>query len=621
MSASVFLVAISLNFLSTYFFQQKIGLTPAPTAQVKALVTAQGWHQLDPLPPAKEVWECSVIVVGGSLGGVAAASEAMQSGAKTCLIELTPWLGGQISSQGVSAVDESLAMRAKENYSKSWIQFKQLIKQQPVELPPASKTPLVKVADINSCWVGKLCFPPLAGANAAEQLLQSSSQLAPGSRWGTSIAFKGAEFDSTGRNIVAIYAVRRIPRHQNYRPKGRLSQELTSWYSWFDDEDFEKVPLRLQAPANSRAIIIDATDTGELVGWAGIPQRLGSESRATTGEIHASLKDNPECTQAFTFPFVLALQDDGSLSRLRLSQVQPGISKEEHQRDYSIKGFPMFAGRSFFNYRRIVSQNRNDPFVETPMLGDMTLVNWNRGNDWNVMNPPLILTQEQITTSKQRQNWMGGLSLEALKEAEDHALLFAKWLMETQSKPGFPLAYLSGTESLMGTDSGLSMMPYIREGRRILGRKAYKQNEFMMREADLRTDVSGGRDFSATMVGITHYDIDLHGCRYRNWEPANEATKAPAREFVVRPTLIPIESMIPQRIDNLLIGGKGIAVTHIVNAVTRIHNSEWSIGGAAGVTAAWLLTQPNLTPEQIVPQHRMPQLQQTFTQLGLRLSW
>ncbi len=621
MSASIFLVAISLNFLSTYFFQQKIGLTPTPTAPVKALVTSQGWPQLEPLPPAKEVWECSVIVVGGSLGGVAAATEAMRSGAKTCLIELTPWLGGQISSQGVSAVDESLAMRAKENYSKSWIEFKQLIKQQPVELPQASNTQQVKVADINSCWVGKLCFPPLAGANAAEQLLQSSSQLAPGSRWGTSIAFKGAEFDSTGRNIVAIYAIRRVTRTHNYIPKGRLSQELTSWYSWYDDEDFEKVPLRLQAPANSRAIVIDATDTGELVGWAGISQRLGSESRATTGEIHASLKDNPECTQAFTFPFVLALRDDGGLSRDRLSHVQPGISKEEHRRDYSIKGFPMFAGRSFFNYRRIVSQNRNDPFVDTPLLGDMTLVNWNRGNDWNVMNPPLILTQEQITTSKQRQNWMGGLSLEALKQAEDHALLFAEWLMETQSKPGFPLAYLSGKESLMGTDSGLSMMPYIREGRRILGRKAYKQNEFMMREADLRTDESGGRDFSATMVGLTHYDIDLHGCRYRNWEPANEATKAPAREFVVRPTLIPIESMIPQRIDNLLIGGKSIAVTHIVNSVTRIHNSEWSIGGAAGVTAAWLLTQPNLTPEQIVPQHRMPQLQQTFKQLGLRLSW
>lgn len=656
LSALGFLVGVSLGFLHTYFSWKK-SLTTTATAIVKPLLTRKNLPRLDPLPAAGEVWECSVVVVGGSLGGVAGASAAMRSGAKTCLIELTPWLGGQISSQGVSAVDESLTMRAKENYSKSWIEFKQLIKQQPVELPAWSNiSSALKVSDINSCWVAKLCFPPKAGADAAEQLLESSSRLSLGSRWATSTAFKGAEFDSTGRNIVAIYAVRRIPRDPKYLPKGRLSQELTSWYSWFGDQVFEKIPLRLQAPAKGRMIVIDATDTGELVGWAGIPQRLGSESRATTGEIHAAPKDNPECTQAFTFPFVLAIRDDGGLSRAQLALIQSGMSKEEHRRDYSIKGFPVFAGRSFFNYRRIVSKIRNDPFVDSPSLGDITLVNWNRGNDWNLMNPPLILTQEQIIASGQRQNWMGGLSDLALKQAEEHALLFAQWLIETQSRPGFPLAYLSGADSLMGTDSGLSMMPYIREGRRILGRKAYGQSEFMMREADIRTDVSGGRDFSATAIALTHYDIDLHGCRYRNWQPPNEATKAPAREFVVRPTLIPLESIIPQGIDNLLIGGKSIAVTHIVNAVTRIHNSEWSIGAGAGVTAAWLLTQPDLfqsligihtappprlqieyhsqgrsmysthiktaiTPEQIVPQQRMPQLQQALKKQGQRLSW
>ena len=575
------------------------------------------------VPAAKEIWECSVIVIGGSLGGVAAASHAMQSGAKTCLIELSPWLGGQISSQGVSAVDESLTMRSLGNYSKSWSQFKQLIKQQPVDLPDWSNISSPRrVEDINSCWVGKLCFPPKAGAIAAEKLLQSSSKRAVGSRWGTSIAFKGAEFDSTGKQITAIYAVRRIPRDPNYVPKGRLSQELTSWYSWFGDEVFEKVPLRLVAPPKGQLIVIDATDTGELVGWAGIPYRLGSESIATTGEPHAAPKDNPECTQAFTFPFVLAIRDDHGLSRKQLALIQPGISRAEHRRDYSLGGFPMFAGRSFFNFRRLVSLSRNDPLVGSPSAGDMTLVNWNRGNDWNWMNPPLILTEEKLIKSGQRQNWMGGLSLSALKEAENHALLFSEWLMN-QTKQGFPLSYLSGAKSPMGTVSGLSMMPYIREGRRILGRSAYGQTQFTMREPDIRLDMSGGRNFRKTAVALTHYDVDLHGCRYRNWEPSNEAKSAPAREFNVRPTFIPLESLIPQRIDNLLIGGKSLAVTHIVNSVTRIHYSEWGIGAAAGVTAGWLLAQnqPDLTPTKIVERQLMPQLQQALRKQGLRLSW
>lgn len=617
---------MSLSFLSiaSVGYLNLHSRTSQPTSwttKTIPLVTPTGFPRLSPLPQPQETWECSVIVVGGSLGGVAAASHAMQSGAKTCLIELSPWLGGQISSQGVSAVDESLTMRALQNYSSSWSNFKQLIKQQPVNLPAGSNVSSLRVKDINSCWVGTLCFPPKAGAAAAEKLLQSSAKMAPGSRWGTAIAFKGAEFDSTGKRITAIYAVRRIPRDRNYVPTGRVSQELTSWYSWYSDRNFEKVPIRLVAPPNKKAIVIDATDTGELVGWAGIPYRLGSESRVTTGELHASPKDNPECTQAFTFPFVLAIQDDGGKSRKQLASIQPGISLAEHRREFSLEKFPMFAGRSFFNYRRLVSLTRNNPFVGTPSPGDMTLVNWNRGNDWSWMNPPLILTEKLLAESGQRQNWMGGISLSALKEAENHALLFSQWLMETQAKKGFPLAHLSGANSPMGTVSGLSIMPYIREGRRILGRIAYGQNQFIMREADLRTDVSGGRNFKLTAVALTHYDIDLHGCRDRNWKPSYEATSAPAREFVIRPTFIPLESLIPQKIDNLLIGGKSIAVTHIVNSVTRIHYSEWGIGAAAGATAGWLQTQPNIYPSDIIPQKLMPRLQQHLKKQGLRLSW
>jgi hypothetical protein len=597
---------------------------PAPEPDVSpASNLANGRPQLNPLPTAEAVWECEVVVVGGSLGGVAAAAHAMQSGATTCLIELAPWLGGQISAQAVSAIDESLTMRAEQNFSQSWFKFKDLIEQQPITLPDWTNLPQPqRVADVNRCWVGTLCFPPKAGAMAAEQLLQNSRQQAPGSRWQTSTAFKGAEFDETGTEITAIYAVQRIPQDARYAPQGRLSQEIADWYSWSDSESFSKIPLRLQAPAGKRLIVIDATDTGELVGWADIPHRLGSESRATTGEVNASERDNPACTQAFTYPFAIALHDDQGESLRSLAQVEPEYSREEHRREFALEGFPVFSGRSFFHYRRIVSTTRNDPFTTTPALGDITMVNWNRGNDWTWMNPPLILTDAELDASGQRQNWLGGMSAIALKHAENHALLFAQWLMETQSQPNFPLAYLSGVDAPMGTVSGLSMVPYIREGRRILGRQAYGQEAFMMREADLRLDQAGGRDFNRTAIAITHYDIDIHGCRYRNWEPSWEAGSAPAREFKVRPVVIPLESLIPQGVDNLLIGSKGIAVTHIVNALTRIHHSEWSIGAAAGSTAGWLVTeaQPTLTPAQI-PQQHMPEIQQHFLDQGLRLDW
>ena len=50
--------------------------------------------------------ECDVLVVGGGLGGVAAAWAAARRGRSVCLLEETDWLGGQITSQGVSALDE-----------------------------------------------------------------------------------------------------------------------------------------------------------------------------------------------------------------------------------------------------------------------------------------------------------------------------------------------------------------------------------------------------------------------------------------------------------------------------------------------------------------------------------
>jgi hypothetical protein len=167
------------------------------------------------------------------------------------------------------------------------------------------------------------------------------------------------------------------------------------------------------------------------------------------------------------------------------------------------------------------------------------------------------------------------------------------------------------------------MYPYIREGRRILGRSAYGQSEFLMREQDIRNDMEGGRNFNATSIGLTHYAIDMHGCRYRNWEPSKAPSSAPANEDKVRPIILPFESLIPQRIDNLLMGGKAMAVSHIVNGATRIHVGEWSAGAAAGAAAAWIVLQddPSLTPQAILDRGRIGDLQELLKAQGMLVQW
>ena len=52
-----------------------------------------------------------VVIVGGGAGGTTAAIEASRNGARTLIIEQTPWLGGMLTSAGVSAIDGNYRLR------------------------------------------------------------------------------------------------------------------------------------------------------------------------------------------------------------------------------------------------------------------------------------------------------------------------------------------------------------------------------------------------------------------------------------------------------------------------------------------------------------------------------
>ena len=71
--------------------------------------------------------------------------------------------------------------------------------------------------------------------------------------------------------------------------------------------------------------------------------------------------------------------------------------------------------------------------------------------------------------------------------------------------------------------------------------------------------------------------------------------------------------MIPQKIDNLLVAGKAIAVSHIASAAYRVHSYEWSSGAAAGTVAAFALDQKimpfQLVHEPLVQQKKLQELQ------------
>lgn len=209
----------------------------------------------------------------------------------------------------------------------------------------------------------------------------------------------------------------------------------------------------------------------------------------------------------------------------------------------------------------------------------------------------------------------------------------------------------------MGTVHGLSKFPYIREGRRLMGRYSYGYRQgFAIAETDVShqdfhqpyyRDTLSAPDYRnlitrlaglqtldvilnrvplpkvklrtrariyADSVGIGHYPIDFHPCMEESppQKPGNQERQGERQAATqTYPYQIPLRAMIPPRINNLLVTGKNIATSHISAATYRVHSFEWSAGAAAGTTAAFALDQ-GIYPYQLVENlpRRNPQLEQ-----------
>jgi hypothetical protein len=103
-------------------------------------------------------------------------------------------------------------------------------------------------------------------------------------------------------------------------------------------------------------------------------------------------------------------------------------------------------------------------------------------------------------------------------------------------------------------------------------------------------------------VGIAQYAIDFHPCMAQSPPEAPGNIERPGvRQAHGRayPAQIPLRSLIPQRLDNLLVSGKGMATSTIAAAAYRVHSFEWSVGAAAGTTVDFALRQ-GVLPYELV---------------------
>ncbi len=614
-----------------------------------------------PRNPDKEE-TCEILVAGGGLAGAATAYESLLAGRTVCLTEITDWVGGQISSQGTSALDERTTQRSRLFFPRGYLELRERIKREYGELNPGD------------CWVSESCFIPGDANNILSRILRDAAKRGKGTlKWYPSTVIKELNISSDGKLIEGAVAIQHKPAPGapplNTEP---LSQTIEDSYKYENSSRFQKtivrfVPQRQRQGNLPNWYVVDASETGELIALADVPYRLGIDARSYLEPSSSSTTSDSYCTQGFTYTFAMEATKEPQTHQMPsfYPQYEPYYSYElERLADFGL----------VFTYRRIWSPKKGEArkfggiSYTGPTPGDISMQNWTWGNDYRPGSSQdnLIYTRDQLQATGQLQpgGWMGGLRTETLRKGEENALGYFHWLVAgtTDSQLGANVKkpypnnkYLSGLDSPMGTVHGLSKYPYMREGRRLIGRPSYgypqgfsvweidmsrrDYKEDYYRQAltpqmyrDLKTALAGleaiavasGKTLPEQVmrrtrssiypdsVGIGHYPIDFHPCMTKSpAETPGNTEREGERQGAGQsyPFQIPLRAMIPQKIDNMLVAGKSIATSHIAAAAYRVHSFEWSSGAAAGTTAAFAL-EKGIVPYQLVDElpQQEPQL-------------
>lgn len=208
------------------------------------------------------------IVIGGGLGGVAAAVTATRPGQSVVLTETSDWLGGQMTGQAVSP-DEHQWIET-ELVSPSYRGLRQRVRAHYRNnyslTPEAHRREQLNPGAGN---VSRLCHEPRVGALAIEEMLSP---------------------------LIASGQLTVLREHEPVAAE-RSGDEL------------EAVTVRSRRTGSAvvltGSLVVDATELGDLLELAAIPHEIGAESSAETGELHAPDVADPLDQQAVTWCWAL----------------------------------------------------------------------------------------------------------------------------------------------------------------------------------------------------------------------------------------------------------------------------------------------------------------------------
>ena len=522
-----------------------------------------------------------VLVVGGGLGGCAAALAAVQSGRRVLLAVEDEWLGGQLTSQ--AAPPDEHPWIETHGCTRTYRALREAIRDHYRRHEPLAP-PFKTAPDLNpgNCWVSRLGCEPRIAATVLER------QLAPWVRRGRL----------------------QIVRHQK-AVRAAVEQDHVRSVVLQNKRTGEEIEVKAR-------YFLDATDLGELLPLTGAEWVIGAESVSETGELHAPARAQSDSQQAFTW--ALAVEHVAGEDHRT-----PAPPQYVYWRNVVPKTDPAWTGPLFswespnpatrarrrlgFNpagttvepnlwtYRRIREAIQ---FQATPGNRDISIINWPQ-NDY--FDGALVGGTPQ-EVERHRQG------------ARQLSLCFLHWLQNDAPRAdggtGWP--GLRASPGVLGSEDGFALAPYIRESRRIRAERTLSEKHLGVEQrlAGINRGLaSTGAEPFADSVGIGAYRIDLHPT-----PSGDHYLDIPSFPFQ-----IPMGALIPVRLQNLLPAAKNFGTTHIANGCCRLHPVEWNVGEAAGHLAAYCLDvgQP---PRGVHQQpKRMREFQKRLLEAGVELEW
>ncbi|MBL8216043.1 MAG: FAD-dependent oxidoreductase [Bryobacterales bacterium] len=519
------------------------------------------------LAGAREL-SADVAVIGGGLGGCAAALAALRIGARVVLTEETAWLGGQATSQLVPAFDEHPWIEYAGS-TRSYRDLRNRIRAYYLtHYPVTEEARRAPRFNPGGGWVSGFGVEPKVVVAALEAML--------------------APYVSSGQLTVML----------RYRPVAAS----------VDGDRVRAVTVRGLDSGLTHAVsarfFVDATELGDLLPLTKTEYVTGFESQKQTGEPSAPSEAQPANEQSFTHCFAMEYRagEDHTIDKPaeygfwreyvpQLKPAWPGkllswmMSNPRTLAPRELGFDPVGAGEAgavnLWPYRRIAAKSN---FVPGTYASDITVVNWPQNDYW---------LGRLIDVSAEEQG-------RHIARAKQLSLSLLYWMQTEQRWKGLRLR-----PDIAGTEDGLAMYPYIREARRI-------QAEFTVVEPHVSTKLrpQGAARF-ADSVGTGSYRIDLH--------PSTGGDNY--LDVSSQPFEIPLGALIPKRVENLVAGCKNLGVTHITNGCYRLHPVEWNIGEAAGALAG-RCARLNLLPRQVRGQAKLlADFQAQLTEQGVELRW